>query len=253
MQGRRRYGERGSTAELRSNVPDTILIVDDDEISRAIPGNVFTSDYRIWEAGDGKEGLDLLLSHPEQICAVLLDVVMPRMDGLELLEKLELLGMVKQIPVFLITAEDNAETLRRAYSLGVMDVIRKPIVPYIVKRRVDSVIELFRARKQLGDKVEEQKNEIHWQEQRIADLSEGMIEALATAIEFRNGESGEHVRRIRSITELLLTETELGAGLSQEDIQQIGGRDHARRRQDRHSGLYPQQAGEADDGRSFRS
>lgn len=91
----------------------------------------------------------------------------------------------------------------------------------MVLRRVNSVVELFRARKRLGNVVERQQSELLVQAQKIIDLNQGMIESLAAAIEFRNGESGQHVRRIHDITKSLLSDTDLGAGLSKEQIQQI--------------------------------
>ena len=142
-----------------------------------------------------------------------------------MLEKLNRLGWTRKIPVFLITAESANSTVKKAYSLGVMDVISKPVVPDIVERRINSVIELFRARKRLSKQVEDQQSEILRQAQEIIKLNqgmiEGMIEALSTAIEFRSGESGEHVRRIHDITEYMLLHTDLGAGLSKETISHI--------------------------------
>ena len=202
-------------------VTETILVVDDNEINRALLNAIFSDSYRIEEAENGKEAMDLLLDHGEEISAVLLDVIMPVMDGIEVLEKLNQLGWTRKIPVFLITAESANSTLKKAYSLGVMDVISKPVVPYIVERRINSVIELFRARKRLSNQVEDQQSEILRQAQEIIKLNQGMIEALSTAIEFRSGESGEHVRRIHDITEYMLLHTDLGAGLSKETISHI--------------------------------
>ena len=202
-------------------VTETILVVDDNEINRALLNAIFSDSYRIEEAENGKEAMDLLLDHGEEISAVLLDVIMPVMDGIEVLEKLNQLGWTRKIPVFLITAESANSTVKKAYSLGVMDVISKPVVPYIVERRINSVIELFRARKRLSNQVEDQQSEILRQAQEIIKLNQGMIEALSTAIEFRSGESGEHVRRIHDITEYMLLHTDLGAGLSKETISHI--------------------------------
>lgn len=199
----------------------TILVVDDNEINRAVLVNLFSGTYQVEEAGDGREALDKLLADRDAYCAVLLDVVMPVMDGMEVLEELFRRGWTRELAVFLITAESANSTLRRAYELGVMDVISKPVVPYIVERRIDSVIELFRARRRLRQRVEEQQSEILRQAGQIIELNMGMIEALSTAIEFRSGESGSHVRRIHDITRYLLEHTELGAGFSQEEITQI--------------------------------
>ena len=201
--------------------PDTILIVDDDEMNRAILENLFSSFYAVEEAENGREGLEKLTANQEKICAVLLDVVMPEMDGLQVLHVLERQGVLDKIPVFLITAEASDATMREAYELGVMDVISKPVVPYVVRRRVNSVVELFRARKRLGNVVERQQSELLRQAQQIIRLNMGMIESLSTAIEFRSGESGEHVRRIHDITRFLLEHTELGRGLTEEEITHI--------------------------------
>lgn len=201
---------------------NTILIVDDDEINRGILDNLFSAFYEVEEAENGKAGLEMLQENPEKYCAVLLDVVMPVMDGLEVLRHLKVAGLLEKIPVFLITAEASDSTMKEAYRLGVMDVISKPVVPYIVIRRINSIVELFRARKRLGNVVEQQQSELLLQAQKIISLNQGMIESLSTAIEFRSGESGEHVRRIREITEYILRHTEFGKGLREDEIEEIG-------------------------------
>ena len=212
--------------EERTNVPaestyDTILIVDDDEINRAILENIFSSQYKVAEADNGRTGLEKILSHKEQLCAVLLDVVMPEMDGLQVLRRLKEEGIPSYIPIFLITAEASDATMREAYELGVMDVISKPVIPYMVDRRVKSVVELYQARRRLGNVVERQQSELLRQAEQIIELNRGMIESLSAAIEFRNGESGEHVRRIHDITQYMLTQTELGEGLTPEEVDSI--------------------------------
>ena len=203
------------------SAPGSLLIVDDDAINRAILENLFAPFYPIEEAEDGDEGLARILARPERFCAVLLDVVMPRMSGLEVLERLRESALTEKLPVFLITAEASDENMRRAYDLGVMDVISKPVVPYIVLKRVQSVIELFQARKRLRRTVKSQQTELLAQAEKIIRLNQGMIEALSTAIEFRSEESGDHVRRIHDITWNLLTYTPLGDGLDDEAIHQI--------------------------------
>ena len=201
---------------------ESILIVDDDEINRAILSNIFESDYKILEAENGRVGLDLVIRHRDRICALLLDVVMPEMDGMEVLRQMHQQGLTQEIPVFMVTADPGATTIRDAYQHGVMDVISKPVVPYVVRRRVESVVELFRARRMLGAEVERQRDQLILQTQQLAEMGVGMVEALATAIEFRSDESGEHVRRIRDITTYLLSNSPLGEGLSEDEIQLIG-------------------------------
>ena len=208
-------------AEARQEERETLLIVDDDAINREILKAIFSPDYRIQEAEDGRTGLARILSGEDRLCAVLLDVVMPEMNGLEVLRRLHESGLLRRLPVFLITAEASGSVLNEAYGLGVMDVISKPVVPYVVHRRVQSVIELFQARRRLSRTVESQQARLLEQAERLVTLSQGMVEALATAIEFRSEESGDHVRRIHEITRYMLGRTELGRGLSGEDVRHI--------------------------------
>ena len=132
--------------------PQTLLVVDDDEINRSILHNLFADQYTVEEAENGRIGLDCIMAAPEKYSAVLLDVIMPEMDGLEVLVHLQNAGLLKTLPVFLITAETSDDVMREAYRMGVMDVILKPVVPYIVSRRVNSVVELFRARRRLSSR-----------------------------------------------------------------------------------------------------
>lgn len=213
--------EREFWSAAEEKVPDTLLIVDDDGINRAILEQIFAPFYRIRQAENGREGLEILQSVPEQLCAVLLDVVMPELDGIQVLRQLAAAGLTEKLPVFLITAEASDSVMREGYRLGVMDVISKPVVPYVVLRRVQSVVELFQARRRLKGVVVAQQEELLRKAEKIVQLNMGMIEALSTAIEFRDGESGEHVQRIHHITRLLLSGTPLGEGLSPEDIEQI--------------------------------
>ena len=111
--------------------------------------------------------------------------------------------------------------MKAAYELGVMDVISKPVMPYTVVKRVQSVVELFEARRHLNIVVEDQNIALLEQAEKIIRLNQGMIEALATIIEFRNAESGGHVQRISMITKLLLEKTVFGHGLDQEEIDNI--------------------------------
>ena len=202
-------------------VPNTLLIVDDDEINREILEHIFSPHYAVRQAENGRTGLEAILSQAGELCAVLLDVVMPEMDGIQVLRRLRERKLTARIPVFLITAEASDSVMQEAYRLGVMDVISKPVIPYVVLRRVQSVVELFQARRRLSSVVQFQQADLLAQAQKIIQLNQGMIETLATAIEFRSEESGDHVRRIHDITRHLLAHTPLGDGMTEEQIEQI--------------------------------
>ena len=201
---------------------ETILIIDDEESSRTILTNIFQQEYRILTAQDGFEGLKLIQENKNDLCAILLDSIMPEISGLDVLYQLNMAGLTQLIPVFLVTSDSRAAVVREAFQYGVMDVISKPVAPHIVQRRVAAVVELFHTRRRLGAEVERQRDQLIYQTRQLAEMGMGMVEALATAIEFRSDESGEHVRRIHDITCHLLRNTPLGAGLSEETIKLIG-------------------------------
>ena len=198
-----------------------LLIVDDDAINCAILENIFAPYYDTAAAENGWAGLQRVRERENDLCAILLDVMMPEMDGIQVLRCLKDQGVLEKVPVFLITAETSSAVIKEAYTLGVMDVISKPVIPYMVLRRVQSVVELFQARERLSNVVELQQADLLAQAKQIIELNKGMIETLAAAIEFRSEESGDHVRRIHDITEYLLTHTPLGEGLSKIEVEQI--------------------------------
>ncbi len=200
---------------------NTILIIDDDFVNRKILAKIFSDMYEIREAANGSAGLSEILTNRQKFCAIFLDVVMPGMNGIEVLRHLKKMKIPEKIPIFLITAEYEDEMAWEAYRLGVMDVIIKPVVSYVVRRRVKSVVELFATRERLHTVIDNQNTELLKQAERIGELNRGMIEALATAIEFRNEESGEHVNRIYFITKFMLENTEFGENLSKEEINNI--------------------------------
>ena len=205
---------------LQENWYDTLLIIDDDEINRGILANIFAPYCTADEAENGRDGLAMLEAAPERYFAVLLDICMPEMDGMEVLRRLNENGLISRVPVFIITTEADA-SMEEAYRLGVMDVISKPVVPFVVRRRIGSVVELFEARRQLEFRVAAQQNELLRRAQQIIDLNQGMVEALAAAIEFRSNESGQHVRRIHDITKLVFQRTMFGTGLPPRLIEDI--------------------------------
>lgn len=175
----------------------TILIVDDVDINRAILSEIFKEDYHILEAGDGEQALEFI-NHNPGISAVLLDILMPKLNGLEILKRMNRSGKLKHIPVFLITAADSEEMLLEGYHIGAVDVITKPFIPHFLKHRVNNVVELYAHRNNLESIVAKQVS-------RLNHISQSMVEMLATAIEFRDCESGEHVKRICNLTRILMT------------------------------------------------
>lgn len=204
---------------------NTILIVDDMEVNRAILCEIFRHEYHILEAEDGKQALEIIEHSFNSIAAIILDLIMPIMDGFETLKHLYRKGVLSVVPVFMITADCTEENIRHGYDMGVMDIISKPITPYFVERRVSSVIELYQARERLSKVVETQERVLAERALEIQTLNGSIIETLAAAIEFRDCESGEHVNRIHDLTYLMLhglNQSEMeGVDFTEEQIGQI--------------------------------
>ncbi len=175
---------------------NVILIVDDIEINRVILAETFRENYDILEAENGEEALEIIDSD-ERVVAVLLDLLMPVMSGIDVLREMNKSGKINNIPVFIVTAANDDPMLMDAYNLGATDIISKPIMPDFIKCRINNVIELYRHRYDLESLLEEKVDKLNI-------INQSMIETLANIIEFRDGESGEHVKRISSLSKKLL-------------------------------------------------
>ena len=183
-----------------------ILLVDDSAMNRAILAEILGGDYRILEAENGQECMEKLQSRAADIALVLLDIVMPVMDGFEVLEAMNASRVIEDIPVIMISSDDSLASLRRSYDLGASDYVNRPFDAQIVRRRVTNTVKLYAKQRHLAQMVSE---EIHARESN----TDMLVGVLSQIVEFRNGESGPHVRRIRHITKLLLDcLVERGAG-----------------------------------------
>lgn len=174
-----------------------ILIVDDSEINREILKEILKEDYRILEAANGEECLEQLERYGTGISLVLLDIVMPEMDGFEVLAAMNQNHWIEDIPVIMISSEDSDSYIRRAYEMGVTDYISRPFDAKIVYQRVLNMIKLYAKQRRLIRLVTRQ---IYEKERNNRML----IGILSQIVEFRNGESGRHVIHINLITQLLL-------------------------------------------------
>ncbi|MDE6850864.1 MAG: response regulator [Lachnospiraceae bacterium] len=180
-----------------------ILIVDDEEVNRAILSGVFEEEYKILEASNGKEAITQIQENPG-IVLILLDIVMPELDGFGVLEYMQGESIQEKIPVILITGETVQDSEDQAYSFGVADVMHKPFYPHIVKRRAENIIELYQNKLHMEQRLKEQEEALWAQEKKIRENNEFMIDALSSVVEFRNSETGEHIKRIKYFTRIML-------------------------------------------------
>lgn len=174
-----------------------ILIVDDAEINRSLLADILSVEYDIMEASNGMEAVSLLNQYHADLSLILLDIVMPEMDGFEVLAIMNRNGWIQSIPVITISAGTSSSYIEHAYDLGAADYISRPFDEKTVLRRVSNMLMLYTKQKILEGMVTEQ----------IIDKEKNnflMVEILSNIVEFRNGESGLHVLHIRVITEMLL-------------------------------------------------
>lgn len=174
-----------------------ILIVDDSELNRSLLSDMLADDFTIMEAENGMEALAILREHELEISLMLLDIVMPVMDGFDVLATMNHTGWIKTVPVIMISAETGGSYIDRAYDLGAIDYISRPFDERTVKHRVMSNFMLSIKHKEMSDMLSDQI----FEKEKDNSL---MIEILSHIVEFRNGESGLHVLHVHSMTEMIL-------------------------------------------------
>jgi putative two-component system response regulator len=174
-----------------------ILIVDDSQINCEILAEILKDEYRILEAANGEECINLLKQYGTGIALLLLDINMPVMDGFEVLALMNRKHWIEDIPVIMISSEDSASYVRRAYEMGASDYIIRPFDVQVVHQRVSNTIKLYAKQRRLISLVTDQIREKEKNNQM-------MISILSQIVEFRNSESGSHVLHINIITGMLL-------------------------------------------------
>ena len=174
-----------------------ILIADDSELNRAILVDMLEEEFDLMEAADGREVISTLAYHRKDIDLVLLDVVMPEMDGFEVLNVMNGEQWTQDVPVIMISAETGSKYVERAFQLGASDYVSRPFVPDIVYRRIINTITLHAKKRKLLEIVADQ----FYQKERNNDM---VVSILSHVMEFRDGVGGLHVLHVNLLTELLL-------------------------------------------------
>jgi putative two-component system response regulator len=176
---------------------EKILIVDDIDVNREILVEILQKDYELIQAKDGIEAIEKVMHNADDLSLILLDIMMPEMDGYEVLETLTRSGYTNKIPVIIITASGGNENEVKGLELGAADYITKPFYPQSVLCRVETQLEI-------------RKHKIHLEKlvnanvKKVIDMRDSMIDFLASVIEYRHVESGAHVKRTRLMADLLI-------------------------------------------------
>lgn len=187
----------GDEETVGGETAQRILIVDDAPLNRAILREMLGDTFQLAEAADGAECMAQLEKYGKDIALVLLDMIMPGMDGIQVLEEMQRRELLDDIPVIMITADTSADSMSHAYELGVADYIERPFDVQVVRRRVMNTVKLYARQRRLTS--------VLIQQARAQERSSGMMaDVLARIVAYRNGEGGDHARHIRRLTELLL-------------------------------------------------
>lgn len=182
---------------------NTILIVDDEELDVDLIRLLFKDEYNVMSCSNGKEALSFLTQNYKNIAIVLLDLVMPTVDGRVLLKVLNSKGITKIIPVAIVTADSTPERITECYENGAVDYITKPFISSVVKGRIKNLIELYNSKIDLEVLVNQQTSKIKKQNQELMGLNNKIVDVMSNIVEFRNLESGMHIKRIKAFSGLL--------------------------------------------------
>jgi len=191
---------------------EKVLIVDDMEINRDILEAILEDEYSVLLAETGKQALEIIDKYKEDIKMILLDLVMPEMDGFGVLRAMKERAMIGRIPVLVITGEGSIEIEKKCFDCGVSDFARKPFDNILIKKRVKNIMELFLHKNELEKLVEEQTETVkiqykllEAQAEELQQNNENIIEILGSVVEYRDVESGEHIKRVKYFSKILAT------------------------------------------------
>ena len=218
-------------SEERIIMREKVLIVDDIELNREILAVALGDQYDIVQAADGERTIEILKNDNGDISAMLLDLIMPNVDGYAVLDYMKNTGLIDRIPVIVISAESTRDVEVKCLDMGVSDFVRKPFDSVTVRRRVKNAADLFMYKNHLEDKVKLQTRDLREknkllqaQAEKIRETNEKIVDVLGTVVEYRNLESGEHIKRVKGFTRILAekaAEKYPEYGLTQDKIEVI--------------------------------
>ena len=181
----------------------TILIVDDDATYRKILGKLFIEEYHVVYADNGKDAIREIGLHMQELAMILLDLEMPVLGGFQVLQLLSAKGITNKIPVLMVTGEEREDVKANCYKLGAMEIINKPFTPHVVYERVTEFINLFENVGLLEGQLKKREDELELQKRKMEEFNSALIEAISNIVEFRDTESGVHVKRVKFFTRII--------------------------------------------------
>lgn len=174
-----------------------LLIVDDAEMNRMILREMLSDEYEIIEAANGLEAVKQLQKHGKEISIVLLDIIMPELNGFDVLSHMVSTDLIDDVPVIMISGESSDEAVLRAYELGASDYIGRPFDARVVRQRVSNIMRLYARQRRLNALLSRQ----YYERERANGI---LLDIMGGAMDMHNGGSGPHARHVRTITDILV-------------------------------------------------
>lgn len=174
-----------------------LLIVDDAEMNRMILREIIGDEYEVIEAVNGLEAVKLLQEHGKEISLVLLDIIMPKMGGFDVLSHMVSTDLIADVPVIMISSEHSDDAVLRAYELGASDYIDRPFDARVVRQRVSNTMRLYARQRRLSALLSRQ----YYERNRANGI---LLDIMGGVMDMHNGGSGSHAWHVRVITDVLI-------------------------------------------------
>lgn len=189
---------------------NTVLIVDDIEMNREMLNVILGDQYNVLMAENGRQAYEILQEKHEDIYVVLLDLLMPEYDGMYFLEQVHDKPWFVDTAVIVVSVENSRQSEKQCFDYGVSDFIHKPYDSTLIQKRVANICRLIEYQRNLKNQIEEKTNALQEQNRQLKEYAEvlkhsreNIVSLLGTVVESRDAESGEHILRVRSYTEIL--------------------------------------------------
>lgn len=192
-----------------------LLIVDDAEMNRMILREMLSDEYEIIEAANGLEAVKQLQEHGKEISIVLLDIIMPELNGFDVLSHMVSTDLIDDVPVVMISGENSDDTVLRAYELGASDYIGRPFDARVVRQRVSNIMRLYARQRRLNALLSRQ----YYEREKANGI---LLDIMCGAMDMHNGGSGPHAWHVRTVTNILIE-----CLMAKTDKYDISGRDRS--------------------------
>ncbi len=185
------------------NTKNTVLISDDEEENRELLKKLFETEYTVALTSNGREAMEYLVNHLNEVAILLLDMHMPVIDGRALLKVLKMKGITKRLPIVMMTNSLEVDLVEECYKNGAVDFIVKPFVAPVVRGRINNTITLYKNRAQLETVINQQTAQIQEKNKELKAYNDRLTEVMSSIVEFRNLESNAHIKKIKGISRIL--------------------------------------------------